>query len=500
MTQQLTKLTAGMQLIYDGNKVFTVDEALASEFKAGDKLLFTKGVSEPTLIPKVAIDLVKTEVDLAKKGFYQLATVTDDSINAFYDYFSANLQDDSIWKNIQKVNEHDVRKAQAKGKSITRLIANDNCRNNMIAGLNDFKHQNVSRVERISEHSHDGWSVDLLKSPLGVVGFIFEGRPNVIADATGVLKTGNVGVFRVGQDALDTAKAILEFALYPALDKAGISRHVIRILDSKSRATGWALFSNTDVNLAVARGSGQAVRMLGSIAQYNGIPVSLHGTGGAWMMCSESTDKTRLHAAIVGSLDRKVCNTLNTLCVLDTQVESFMPVILDALKTAGEKLNQSYKVHVEGSSKDYINPELFSKKTQVFRATGICEELQFELIDKDKLGTEWEWEQTPEISIVITKSTQESIELCNQFSPQFVASLITTDATELNSFFDRVNAPFVGNGMTRWVDGQYALNSPELGLSNWEGGRFLARSAILSGDSVFTTRIKMTQDNPNLAR
>ena len=69
-----------------------------------------------------------------------------------------------------------------------------------------------------------------------------------------------------------------------------------------------------------------------------------------------------------------------------------------------------------------------------------------------------------------------------------------------DQFFNQINAPFVGNGMTRWVDGQYALKCPELGLSNWENGRFLARSAILSGDSVFTTRIKMTQYTDHLMR
>ena len=94
----------------------------------------------------------------------------------------------------------------------------------------------------------------------------------------------------------------------------------------------------------------------------------------------------------------------------------------------------------------------------------------------------------------------EAIQLCNQYSPQFVASLITQNQLEVMDFFNRVNAPFIGNGMTRWVDGQYALHSPEVGLSNWEGGRFLARSAILSGDSVYTTRVKMNQVDVVLKR
>ena len=51
-----------------------------------------------------------------------------------------------------------------------------------------------------------------------------------------------------------------------------------------------------------------------------------------------------------------------------------------------------------------------------------------------------------------------------------------------------VDAPFVGDGFTRWVDGQYALDTPELGLSNWQGGRLLGRGGVLSGDSVHTIR------------
>ena len=108
-----------------------------------------------------------------------------------------------------------------------------------------------------------------------------------------------------------------------------------------------------------------------------------------------------------------------------------------------------------------------------------------------KLGTEWEWEKTPEITLIVVESIDEAIKLYNTYSPQFVASLITQNETELTHFFNHINAPFVGNGMTRWVDGQYALLAPELGLSNWENGRLLARSAILSGDSIYTTRLKI---------
>jgi glutamate-5-semialdehyde dehydrogenase len=63
-----------------------------------------------------------------------------------------------------------------------------------------------------------------------------------------------------------------------------------------------------------------------------------------------------------------------------------------------------------------------------------------------------------------------------------------------------VNAPFVGNGFTRWVDGQYALRRPELGLSNWQNGRLFARGGVLSGDGVFTIRARVTQTDPDVGR
>ena len=66
--------------------------------------------------------------------------------------------------------------------------------------------------------------------------------------------------------------------------------------------------------------------------------------------------------------------------------------------------------------------------------------------------------------------------------------MITADRAEFERCYRVADAPFVGNGFTRWVDGQYALDRPELGLANWQGGRLLGRGAILSGDSVHTIR------------
>src|SRR5262249_8990720 len=133
-------------------------------------------------------------------------------------------------------------------------------------------------------------------------------------------------------------------------------------------------------------------------------------------------------------------------------------------------------------------------------ADGDHDEPLVERLDEAALGTEWEWEETPEVSLVLARDVEEAVALFNRYSPQFILSLIGDDAGAHDYALASANAGFVGDGMTRWVDGQYALNRPELGLSNWEHGRLLARGGVLSGDSVYTIRIRMRQKDPDLHR
>jgi glutamate-5-semialdehyde dehydrogenase len=156
-----------------------------------------------------------------------------------------------------------------------------------------------------------------------VIGFVFEGRPNVFADATGVLRGGNTVVFRIGRDALGTAIAIHEQALVPRWPKRGCPGRAR--LASPSRATGYAMFSHPRLALAVARGSGPAVAELGAVARQAGVPVSLHGTGGAWLVAGVGADADRFAAAVTRSLDRKVCNTLNVCCIVKDRAEQLVP-------------------------------------------------------------------------------------------------------------------------------------------------------------------------------
>src|SRR4029450_1276175 len=106
----------------------------------------------------------------------------------------------------------------------------------------------------------------------------------------------------------------------------------------------------------------------------------------------------------------------------------------------------------------------------------------------------------PEVSLKIVADVAEAVALFNQHSPRFAAALISEDPAAHDRFYATVDAPFVGDGFTRWVDGQYALNRPELGLSNWETGRLFARGGVLAGDGVFTVRARVRQAEPHLDR
>ena len=108
------------------------------------------------------------------------------------------------------------------------------------------------------------------------------------------------------------------------------------------------------------------------------------------------------------------------------------------------------------------------------------------------MGQEWEWEETPELSLVVVESVDEAVALFNRYSPRFVASLIASDPQAHQRFRLRIDAPFVGDGFTRWVDGQYALGKPELGLSNWEHGRLLGRGGVLTGADLAAVRLVAT--------
>ena len=497
---ELTSLEAGQVIVHGGDRYTTVSPELADAFRPGDRLVVVNDTGALLHVPAAEARIAQGAVDRAVAAFARLGAVDDAAISEFFERFAALLADDDAFAPIAAANRADVEQASARGRSVTRLELSPAMRADMIAGLRTWRDAAGGRDAVLETVEHDGWTVEQRRAGLGVIGFVFEGRPNVFADACGVLRTGNTVVFRIGSDALGTARAIVEHALDPALAAAGLPDGSACLVDSASHAAGHALFSDARLALAVARGSGAAVGQLGAVARQAGVPVSLHGTGGAWIVADASADPDRLESVVRHSLDRKVCNTLNTCAVVREHAARLVPRVLAGLDAAAVARGTNPKLHVVEGDGEAVPTAWFERIVPIRRAEGNVDEPQAEWVGRDRLGHEWEWEGSPEMTLVLVDSVAEAVELFNAQSPRFVASLVSSDAAAQQKFWATIDAPFVGDGFTRWVDGQYALDRPELGLSNWDSGRLFGRGGILSGDSVFTVRCRVVQSDPDLHR
>jgi glutamate-5-semialdehyde dehydrogenase len=169
-----------------------------------------------------------------------------------------------------------------------------------------------------------------------------------------------------------------------------------------------------------------------------------------------------------------------------------VPVFLDALEASAAGADDHAVLHLTDRTVPFVREALSDTHERVNVVDGP--------LSVDALGIEWEWERAPEVSLVIVDQVADAVEFANRFGPQFVVSVITTDAEEFERCYGSLNAPFVGNGFTRWVDGQYALDRPELGLANWQNGRQIGRGAILSGEGVHTIRYVARITDPSIHR
>lgn len=492
----VTQVQAGDRILVGGHLI-TLTREFVESLEPGDSLVASAETGLVRRVPASITQMVNDAVAASLGAFEELSLCTQDQVTVFFAEAARLLADENIFATIGRANRSDVDDARNRGRSVTRLELSTKMRLDMITAFEMWRDLTLEPLSLESTVTHAGWRVEQWRAPLGVIGFVFEGRPNVFADATGVLRSGNTVVFRIGSDALQTAVAIMDNVILPSLRKAQLPEASVVLLASKEHAAGWALFSDKRLSLAVARGSGEAVRELGSIARQSGIPVSLHGTGGAWMLVGEHADTLRLSAVVEHSLDRKVCNTLNVICVPRVNASRDVPIIFAAAQRAATKRNSAPRVHCVGGAEAFLDEGVF---IDVVRSQGLVSEPQVSIDGHDILSHEFEWEENPELSIVLVDSVDESISLFNAHSPQFVVSGISDSDEELDRMWRLCNAPFMGNGFTRWVDGQFALNRPELGLSNWEFGRLFGRGGVLSGDSAFTVRLRAVQEEHNLAR
>ncbi|HEY0463762.1 MAG TPA: hypothetical protein VGC79_06115, partial [Polyangiaceae bacterium] len=168
----------------------------------GDRLVPLAEFGELVVISKAAAEAARAAVARATAALAQLAEVSDAAILNFFEGFAARLEDDRVFAEIQRENARDVESARARGRATGQLELGPRMRKDMIAGLRVWQNAPARVGEVIERRQAEGFAIERRRAPLGVIAFVFEGRPNVFADAAGVLRNRNAAVFRIGGDAL----------------------------------------------------------------------------------------------------------------------------------------------------------------------------------------------------------------------------------------------------------------------------------------------------------
>ncbi|MBP9231641.1 MAG: glutamate-5-semialdehyde dehydrogenase, partial [Phenylobacterium sp.] len=136
---RLTALAPAMAIPYGGDRVAYVSQSLADAFQAGDRLVVVQDNGDLLHVPAAVQALAEAAVGKAHDAFQQMGEVSDAAITDFFDAFAARLADDEVWSSISAANAADVTRAQARGRSTTRLTVSPAMRADMISGLQAWR-------------------------------------------------------------------------------------------------------------------------------------------------------------------------------------------------------------------------------------------------------------------------------------------------------------------------------------------------------------------------
>ena len=283
----------------------------------------------------------------------------------------------------------------------------------------------------------NGLLIGQKRVPLGVVGIIYEARPNVTADAFGLcFKTGNVVILKGGSDAIHSNEAIVD-CIRESLKACGITENAIQLIADTSRETAAEFMKmNEYVDVLIPRGGKGLIR---AVVNQSTIPVIETGTGNCHIYVDESADLDMAVNIILNAKTQRVgvCNACESLLVHANVKEKLLPVLAQKLK---EK-------HVE------------------MRADKEAHELMPGSVDatEEDWGTEY---LDYILSIKVVYSVDEAIAHINRYNTGHSEAIITNDYTNAQKFLDEVDAAAVYvNASTRFTDGFEFGYGAEIGIS-----------------------------------
>ncbi|MFA4910622.1 MAG: glutamate-5-semialdehyde dehydrogenase [Desulfobacteria bacterium] len=342
---------------------------------------------------------------------------------------------------LKQENEKDLENAKEKGLSdafIDRLTLSDSTVQAMAEGLRDVAMlpDPVGEVTRMWRRPND-LLVGKVRIPLGVIGIIYESRPNVTADAAGLcLKSGNTVILRGGSEAINSNLAIANI-LRDVIQKEGIPKEVIQVIPITDRAAINEMLKLEDyIDVIIPRGGEELIRF---VVQNSRIPVIKHYKGVCHIFVDESADFSMAEDIVINAKVQRpgVCNALETLLVHRNIVPVFLPSMIQKLQDKG--------VEIRGC------PRVLQTVPSVKQATE--EDWYEEYLDLI-------------LSVKAVDGLDEAINHITRYGSLHTEAIVTSNYENSQRFLKEVNSSVVlVNASTRFNDGNQLGLGAEIGIS-----------------------------------
>lgn len=386
----------------------------------------------------------------ARKASQILTLANSDLKNSALEAMAVDIEKNK--ENILEANIKDVEKAKANNISksfLDRLILNDERIKSISDGLREIIKiedpvgQTMSKWDR-----PNGLNIERVRTPLGVIGVIYESRPNVTADAGALcLKAGNAVILRGGSESYYSSNAIYN-SLKNGLIKAGLPEHSIQIIPTTDRsAVGYLLSGlNDSIDVVVPRGGKSLVERVQNEAK---VPVFGHLEGICHVYIDKDADVKKAIEVTVNAKMRRtgICGAAETLLIDKENADIFLPKLAEALEDLDCELrgcNNSLKI-----INDMIPAEENDWSTEYLDAI---------------------------ISIKIVDGIRGAIDHINSYSTSHTDSIITENIKTADIFLKEIDSAIVmHNTSTQFADGGEFGMGAEIGIAT---GRFHARGPV----------------------
>ena len=346
-------------------------------------------------------------------------------------------------------NEKDLKNGRANGMPeglLDRLMLTEDRIEQMAEGLRQIVALDDPIGEVLSMKIRpNGLKVGKKRVPLGVVGIIYEARPNVTADAFGLcFKTGNVVILKGGSDAIFSNIAIVN-VIRKALRAAKVPEEAISLIESTDRKTATAFMKmNEYVDVLIPRGGAGLIK---TVVNQATIPVIETGTGNCHIFVDESADLDMAIDIIMNAKTQRigVCNACESLVIHENVIDALIPKLLSRLQTKSVEVRCDEKIKACADKQVELNSALI----------------------KEAEETDWGMEYLDYILSAKTVSgIDEAIVHINRYNTGHSEAIITNNYNHAEQFLNEIDAACVYvNASTRFTDGFEFGFGAEIGIS-----------------------------------